>query len=224
MLACAGARLRVCLQVEPQPNEVMRSLLDKMRLLLDPDREPPSDADLNIIPSLLHHIRLIDETFGAPCYETITEVRIAFYNVLLAKRSFSLTLVLIQDINNLCSQSFARSDQHADLSPYLDWMSSERVLQQLLGVNMHQRQYVDALQRLLENMARLHALDTQTTLKLVESMLQVSCPAAACLDVRRHHACIWVPCRLLSKFLCVLLLHAACQELPAVHTVTEPKT
>lgn len=193
------------LQVARHPVAVMAALLDSMRLLLDPDREPPSDADLNIIPSLLRQIQLIVDAAGgcATAYINITDVRIKFFSVLLAKRSFSLTLVLIQDINILCTQNFAqrsdqqisaqKSDQHADLQPYMDWMSSQKVLQQLLSVNMHQRQYVDAIQKLLENMARLHELDTQTTLKLVESMLQVGHTAAMCLGVCRLHAHVGVP-------------------------------
>lgn len=174
----------------------MAAVLENMEVHFDPTLAP-TDADLNIVPSMLRQIHLIVAAAGgcATVYHTITEVRIQFFSVLLAKRSFSLTLVLIQDINNLFSQSFAQgagSDPLIDLKPYLDWMSNQKVLQQLLGVNMHQRQYVDAVQKLLENMARLHALDTQTTLKLVESMLQVrSTVRVVCKDAHRHHAFLW---------------------------------
>jgi hypothetical protein len=157
----------------------MVQLLEIMEAQLDPasNLEPHTDTELSTVPSLLRQISWIVEAVGgcATVHHTITDVRIMFFSMLLAKRSFSLTLVLIQDINMLFSHSFSRQDLDppTDLKPYLEWMAKQKVLQQLLSVNMHQRQYVDAVQKLLENMARVHALDTQTTLKLVESMLQV---------------------------------------------------
>lgn len=116
----------------------------------------------------------------AEAEEAVTPVHDAFMLALLAKRNFNGMLTLVRETErSLQRHKKAAIAAHGPeappemLAPRLAWLQEHKVVEELLNVNMHQRQYTEGMQKLLEVLAELNALDKETLVSLWAKQRQV---------------------------------------------------
>jgi hypothetical protein len=113
----------------------------------------------------------------------------AFLKRMLARRSFNAMLTLVRETNSLLKKARTRggkqprdSDEaegqlsstvQAAMQPTLEWLKEHHVVEELLTVNMHQRQYVESVQQLLTTLADVSALDKDVLVNLWSKLRQV---------------------------------------------------
>lgn len=169
----------VWVQVEVQPEAALDFVLSHIERMLDPgDKTAPtaSDADLVMLPQTLLRLYTALKVFHTEddAFSKILVAQVAHLKALLAKRSFATLLILAQQANMLFSSGHKEAAQlKAPLKPLLSWISDQQVAQQLLGANLHQRQYVDALRDFLLYLTKSGNLADTTITKLIANMLQV---------------------------------------------------
>jgi hypothetical protein len=160
-------------------NKILRELESKLTRE-DASEQELNDRDLSAFPALFDKLYIILAEFSPTdkVVKAVSPVHITFLNALLAKRSFASMLVLAREANELLARSRTLSSSDPDaLGPFLEWLSKHEVLQQLLAVNMHQRQYVDALQRLFSNLADCDGLNEKLLMELTTKLMQVQVPS-----------------------------------------------
>jgi DNA-binding TFAR19-related protein (PDSD5 family) len=106
----------------------------------------------------------------------------AFLEKMLARHSFNAMLTLVRETNSLLKRArlwqqqqhqLGEPDGEAKLQPMLEWVREHRVVEELLNVNMHQRQYVESVQQLLTTLAEIGALDKDVLVNLWGKLRQV---------------------------------------------------
>lgn len=167
--------------MEVQPAVALDFVLSHIERMLDPeDKTAPnaSDADLVMLPTTLIKLYTVLKVFHSEddAFSKILVAQVAHLKALLAKRSFATLLILAQQANMLFSSGHKEAPRlEASLKPLLSWISDQQVAQQLLGANLHQRQYVDALRDFFLYLTKSGNLADTTITKLIANMLQVCC-------------------------------------------------
>lgn len=171
----------MCAQVEVQPVAALDFVLSQIQHMLDPeDATAPNatDADLVLLPQILMKLHCVLKVFHSEddAFSKILVAHVAHLQALLAKRSFATLLILAQQANMLFNPGHKDGPRPAAcLKPLLSWICDQQVAQQLLGANLHQRQYVDALRDFLLYLTKSGYLADTTITKLIANMLQVCC-------------------------------------------------
>lgn len=110
----------------------------------------------------------------------VTPVHDKFMLALLAKRNFNGMLTLVRETERSLRRRRRALELQPDspraaqrLAPRLAWLQEHKVVQELLNVNMHQRQYTEGMQKLLTSLAELNALEKDTLVSLWAKQRQV---------------------------------------------------
>ena len=145
----------------------------------------------------------------------VAPVHRAFLVKMLEKRSFNTMLALARESNVLLQCARMRAAASADekaaqLAPMLAWLDEHHIVDELLTVNMHQRQYVDVVQQLLTSLADAGALEQGVLLNLWGKLKQVS--TSQHVRVANSVTFTWrtLCCHLPSVVQCVALLMPVC--------------
>eukprot|EP00892_Ulva_mutabilis_P012890 jgi/Ulvmu1/9974/UM059_0023.1 len=164
--------------VEVDPVAALDCVLSHVTGLLDPDNmivPNATDADLVLLPQVLMKLHTVLKVFHSEesAFSKVLVAHVAHLQALLAKRSFATLLILAQQANMLFNPGTKEGPRPAGcLKPLLTWISEQQVAQQLLGANLHQRQYVDALRDFLLYLTQSGHLADTTITKLIANMLQ----------------------------------------------------
>ena len=136
----------------------------------------PTFGSLSTLLSQMYLIVAEFQPEGDP-EAVVAPVHREFLAKMLEKRSFNTMLVLVRESNALLKRARPRppGDSAAALRPMLQWLEEHHVVKELLTVNMHQRQFVEAVQQLLMTLADAGALDTSVLVSLWGKLRQV-CP------------------------------------------------
>lgn len=162
-----------------RPAEALEFVLEHIKKNLNlTDESTPNvtDSDLVLLPQILGKLYNVLKVFidEDEAFARILVAHVSHLKALLAKRSFATLLILAQQANMLFNTGYKDgSTPVGSLEPLLSWISEQQVVQQLLGANLHQRQYVEALRDFLLFLTKAGHLADNIITKLIANMLQV---------------------------------------------------
>ena len=170
--------------------EAIRKMINADQLaVLSAGGEPT----FNTINSTFNYLHSIVGLFGKGSADEakVGEVHRLFCEKMLARRSFNAMLTLVRETCALLQRARGRVDRRtsastdaqdeaaaaaaaaAALQPVLAWLQEHHVVEELLTVNMHQRQYVESVQVLLTTLAEVGALEKDILVNLWGKLRQV---------------------------------------------------